>query len=389
MTLAPISNDKPGRGILNPEPTQPEQQNSHGSPYPHQNGHGQSPQNPTHSTTSFQASYPSTQVLTSPYTHVEHSPSASRRSSFDTRLGNLVLGSPHSGTPAASSQVSLASQLQRERGGGHYQASPAPSILEGQYPPASHFGSISATGHFPSASISSSGSASTNNRSNVTSWSSVSTSNLDRPGIKNAPPIVGSARYPYPHPNAPSPTKGFPYAFPDPDVAAGPTPGSRDGSSIVESNRTSFSSQAPSSLHPKNPYGPQINQYPPAQPQHSQTSLFSQASSSTTNSQTHPSFSQGSLSDIHHHHHLQRLNSQGTTESPPATPYSRTPELRVSHKLAERKRRKEMKELFDELRDSLPAERGGKSSKWEVLTKGELNHASIFDQIIINIEYSH
>ena len=29
-----------------------------------------------------------------------------------------------------------------------------------------------------------------------------------------------------------------------------------------------------------------------------------------------------------------------------------------------------MKDLFDELRDQLPAERGGKSSKWEVLTKG-------------------
>lgn len=28
-----------------------------------------------------------------------------------------------------------------------------------------------------------------------------------------------------------------------------------------------------------------------------------------------------------------------------------------------------MKDLFDELRDALPAERGGKSSKWEVLTK--------------------
>ncbi|GAA5920258.1 hypothetical protein JCM6882_003662 [Rhodosporidiobolus microsporus] len=58
-------------------------------------------------------------------------------------------------------------------------------------------------------------------------------------------------------------------------------------------------------------------------------------------------------------------------QGPPSkdSPYQRSPELRVSHKLAERKRRKEMAQLFDDLRDSLPFDKGLKASKWEILSK--------------------
>lgn len=45
----------------------------------------------------------------------------------------------------------------------------------------------------------------------------------------------------------------------------------------------------------------------------------------------------------------------GSADAMGTSPYARSPALKVSHKIAERKRRREMKELFDELRDSIPA----------------------------------
>ncbi len=42
-----------------------------------------------------------------------------------------------------------------------------------------------------------------------------------------------------------------------------------------------------------------------------------------------------------------------------------------------------MKELFEQLRDLMPKERGSKASKWEILTKGELSRSE--PRVIVNM----
>lgn len=134
---------------------------------------------------------------------------------------------------------------------------------------------------------------------------------------------------------AAEPVRGQPWAFPDPDAS-----GVRPGSTISRRN-----SQASSFTN----------------------SIYSELSRPLP---------QGQQELPNHHHHTAMpthdrvSNLKGDPESPAnATPYSRTPELRVTHKLAERKRRSEMKDCFEQLRAKLPANQNNKSSKWETLAR--------------------
>ena len=168
--------------------------------------------------------------------------------------------------------------------------------------------------------------------------------------IRTAPAITGPATSHIAR--AAEPTKGQAWAFPEEEIQRVGPPGRYD-----DSRRSSITESIASSQFTTE------SRLPPGQrrlddaPDHARMSQASE----------YPS--------VHHHtmQHKQLSDLQAEEGGGPtgSQPYSRTPELRVSHKLAERKRRTEMKELFDQLRDLMPQERGSKASKWEILTKGE------------------
>lgn len=166
---------------------------------------------------------------------------------------------------------------------------------------------------------------------------------------------------------APEPTKGQAWAFPEEVVQRLPSAArpagesvSREGTSFLDSRRSSLADSIASSQFTSE------SRLPPGQRRLEDGMPAEYQRLSRASSEFQPA--------SHHHHSLQHkqvTDLQSDAGSPGGSqPYSRTPELRVSHKLAERKRRTEMKELFDNLRDMMPQERGSKASKWEILTKG-------------------
>lgn len=176
--------------------------------------------------------------------------------------------------------------------------------------------------------------------------------------VRTAPAITGPAISQIAR--AAEPTKGQAWAFPEEEIQKLPV---GTAQSFIDSRRSSVADSVASSQYTAE------SRLPPGQRR------LDEGLGGTDYQRL--SNASGEFPAVHHHtlQHKQLGDLQNEESGPhgSAQPYSRTPELRVSHKLAERKRRTEMKELFEQLRDLMPQERGSKASKWEILTKGEQN----------------
>lgn len=178
----------------------------------------------------------------------------------------------------------------------------------------------------------------------------------DRIRIRTAPTITGPTTGTIAR--AAEPTKGQAWAFPEDEAQKLPS----GAHSLIDSRRSSVADSFASSQFTTE------SRLPPGQRRLDESLATPDYHRMSSNS--------GEFPAVHHHtlqhRQLGELQAEEAGSQSGAQPYSRTPELRISHKLAERKRRTEMKELFEQLRDLMPQERGSKASKWEILTKGQL-----------------
>lgn len=177
--------------------------------------------------------------------------------------------------------------------------------------------------------------------------------------IRTAPTITGPTTGTIAR--AAEPTKGQAWAFPEDEVHRMPS----TTHSLIDSRRSSVAESFASSQFTAE------SRLPPGQRRLDEGLSTPDYNRMSSNSGEFPAV---------HHHTLQHrqlgdLQAEEAGAHAGGQPYSRTPELRISHKLAERKRRTEMKELFEQLRDLMPQERGSKASKWEILTKGQSQQA--------------
>ena len=299
-------------------------------------------------------------------------PPLPRPSSVNSRMHHLALTSPLASNNA--SQTSLVTGLQRERG------IPSEAVGANGVHTFSQPGSVSSTTTTTTTtSLGRRVPGRTAPQIGVNGQSQWQNPNSEAPtkGLPWAFPDPDHG----PNPNAMKPTKGMPWAFPDPELAARPSSKSdadkhsqppsvrRDSigaASVASSLYTTDSRMVGGSRRPDDDVGDDGRR------DGSRLILDHDGDSSADMG----GFGGGHHHHHHHHHHQlqhRQLPNLGSEPTSPAgnTPYSRTPELRVSHKLAERKRRSEMKNLFEELRMILPSDgRVSKSSKWEILTKG-------------------
>ncbi|EFW99645.1 hlh transcription factor [Grosmannia clavigera kw1407] len=190
--------------------------------------------------------------------------------------------------------------------------------------------------------------------------------------VRTAPAITGPAISQIAR--AAEPTKGQAWAFPEEEIHRMP---STLNQSLDDSRRSSIADSLASSQFTSE------SRLPSGQRR------FDEPSPDSTGTAGAMDYHDQRMSNEYpttHHHALQHrrledLQAEGDSPLSGSQPYSRTPELRISHKLAERKRRTEMKELFEQLRDLMPQERGSKASKWEILTKAITEHQRLQETI--------